>query len=147
MQPIRNHHRGSTAASSRSVVASSVSYHLPNQDRNGPTSKHFIFCTASLDHTCFSAGAERDQTNLDGSLPFRFYQAAKCPQNVNLLFCLGQTTIICLVTTCPDKRPIVLMPPPTPESDDGLRRMEHWLINHITATANVHDRLLACFNT
>lgn len=62
-------------------------------------------------------------------------------------FFLGQTTIVCLVTTCLDKRPIVLMPPPTPESDDGLRRMEHWLINHITATANVHDRLLACFNT
>lgn len=36
-------------------------------------------------------------------------------------------------------------PPPTPESVDWLRRMEHWLINHITATANVHDYLLACF--
>lgn len=112
----------SPAASSRSVAAPSVSYHLPNQTTNAPHQKIYL-CTASLDHTSPSAGGEtpdRPRRTSTARSPPGFTKLPITAEPLNPFGFKGQTTI-CIVTTCPDGRPIVLMPSPTPESDDGLR--------------------------
>lgn len=104
----------SPAASSRSVVASSVSYHLPQTRPQRPHIKTF-YLLHSLPRShlflCRSRGVRQTLTarSLSG-----FTKLRNARRTSTFFVFLGQTTIICLVTTCPDKRPIVLMPPPNP---------------------------------